>query len=90
MSWGRGGGSGTGDSQVSRHVSKQIAIVQKLYSRGGRGQIYTFSESSLSALSKKLKMVSTGIPSKNFSEPFRKNLSRWSSLHLKCISLYVF
>ena len=44
------------------YVSKQIVIAQKLYTR--EGQKYTFSESSLSALSKKFKMGSKGIPSK--------------------------
>ena len=32
-----GGGGGTGDFVVSRHVSKQIAIAQKLYARVGGG-----------------------------------------------------
>ena len=49
-----------GDFEVLRHFSKQIAIVKKLYTRGGKK--YAFSESSLSALSKKFKMGSIGIP----------------------------
>ena len=53
-----------------RRVSKQIAIAQKLYTRGG--QKYTFSESSLSALSKKFKMGSICIPSKILGSPSEK------------------
>ena len=55
---GGGGGGGTGDFQVLRHVSKHIAIAQKLYTRGEWK--YIFSESSLVALSKKFKMGSKG------------------------------
>ena len=54
---------------------------------GGGGGKYIFSESSLCALSKKLNW---DLPSKNFIELFRKNVSRWSSLHLKCISFNIF
>ena len=45
------GGEGHRRFDMSRHVSKQIAIAQKLYTRGGQKQL--FSESSLSAVSKK-------------------------------------
>ena len=55
---------------MSQHVSKQIAIAQKLYTRGG--QKYTFSESSPSALSKKFQMESIGIPSKILASPLVK------------------
>ena len=47
---------------MSRRVSEQVAIAQKLYSRDG--QKYTLSESYLSAFCKKLKMRSIGVPSK--------------------------
>ena len=62
----RGLKGGTGDFKLSQHVSKQMAIAQKLRigGGGGGGQKYTFSESSLSSLSKKFKMGSIGMPSK--------------------------
>ena len=70
VSLGGGGGGGTGDFEVSQHISKQIAIAQNLYTRGG--QKYTFSESSLSALSRTFKMGSMGIPSKILASPLGK------------------
>ena len=78
----------TGDFDVPRHVTTQIATAEKLYTRGG--QKYTFSESSLPALSKKFKMGSIGIPSKILASSFGKICRCWSSLHLKCISFYIF
>ena len=60
----------TSDFEVLRHVSKQIATAQKLYAGGG--QKYRFSESSLFAPSKKIKMGSIGIPSKILASPLRK------------------
>ena len=66
--WGAGGG--TGDFQESRHILKQIAIAQKLYTRGGKSVL--FSESSLSALCKKFKMGSIGVPSKILMSPSGK------------------
>ena len=47
---------------MSRHVSKQIAIAKKLYTRGDGKSIHFLK--ALSALSKKFKMGSIGIPSK--------------------------
>ena len=44
-----------------RHVSKQIAIAEKLYTRGGKSIRLL---KALSALSKKFKFGSIGIPSK--------------------------
>ena len=67
---GGGGGGGTGDFEVFRHVSKQIAIARKLYTR--EGQKYTFSESSLSALSKNFKIGSIGILSNILASPLGK------------------
>ena len=66
----KGVGGGTGDFEVKRHVSKQIAIAQKLYIR--EWQKYTFSEGSLSALSEKSKMGSIGIPNKILASPLGK------------------
>ena len=56
---------GTGDFEVSRYLSKEIAIAQKLYTKGGGGggQCIHFLK-TLSAFSKKFKMGSMGIPSK--------------------------
>ena len=50
---------------MSQHVSKQITIAQKQYTRGGQTSV--FSESSLSALSKKFKMVFIVILSKTLA-----------------------
>ena len=61
---------GTGDFKVSRHVSKQIATGQKLYTR--EGQKYMFSESPLSALPRKLKIESIGTPSGILVSPLGK------------------
>ena len=47
---------------VLRHVSKQIAIAQEIYTRGGQK----------SALSKKVKMGSIGIPSTILASPSGK------------------
>ena len=51
----KGGGRGdTGDFEVSRHVSKQIAIAQKLYTRGGKS-IYQFLKALCLLFPKSLK-----------------------------------
>ena len=55
---------------MSRHVLKQIAKAQRGYTRGGGGGgSINFSESSLSALSKKFKMGSIGMASKMLVSP---------------------
>ena len=55
---------------VTRHVSKQIATAQKLCTREGGKCV--FSESSLSAISRKFKIGPIGIPSKTLASPLGK------------------